>query len=235
MNKRAGVVFAAIALFGAAIAVYLLFLTGPKDESGGEKNAADASASAPGSSSPPPESEPQAPIEPHRPAPNTVDARKPYDIGVTVDKRVTHTEDGKHIFNEAVAISRGMHNPETSGEEDMARLYEVLGFYRMVFKENPVAADNQTVMSALMGNNSRGIVVFPSDHPSLNEKGELVDRWETPYYFHALSGKQMEIISTGPDKQLGTNDDLIFTERDTGDFYRGVTPVADPQVTRKRR
>lgn len=141
---------------------------------------------------------------------------------------MTHTRDGKHIFNEAVEISRLMHGPEVSVEEDVSHLAEVLSFYRMVFKENPVAADNQSVMSALMGNNSRGIVVFPSDHPSLNSQGELMDRWGTPYYFHALSGVQMEVVSVGPDKKLGTRDDIIFTQRDESHFFRGITEEPNP-------
>jgi hypothetical protein len=163
------------------------------------------------------------PAPPKGPIKDTRAGRKHYDIGVTVDRRVTHTDEGKHIFNEAVEISHKLEAPETSPEDDITNLNEVLAFYRMVFNENPVAGDNQSVMAALMGHNDRGIVVFPSDHPSLNARGELLDRWETPYYFHALSAKMMEIVSLGPDQKLGTNDDIIYTERDESDFFNGIT------------
>ena len=141
---------------------------------------------------------------------------------------IVPTDDGKHIFNEAIEIARQINTGETLPEDDVANLNETLAFYRMVFEENPVAGDNQSVMAALMGDNDRGIVVFPSDHPSLNAQGELLDRWESPYYFHALSSKIMEIVSLGPDRELGTLDDIIFTERDEDHFYRGITDKPDP-------
>jgi hypothetical protein len=36
----------------------------------------------------------------------------------------------------------------------------------------------------------------------------LIDRWGTPYFFHALSGEHMEIHSAGPDRQFHSADDL---------------------------
>jgi len=36
-----------------------------------------------------------------------------------------------------------------------------------------------------------------------------VDPWGTPYFFHQLSGKEMEIHSAGPDKMMWTADDLV--------------------------
>jgi hypothetical protein len=44
----------------------------------------------------------------------------------------------------------------------------------------------------------------------LNDKGELVDRWGTPYFFHQLSRDHMEIRSAGPDKVMWTQDDPII-------------------------
>jgi hypothetical protein len=43
----------------------------------------------------------------------------------------------------------------------------------------------------------------------INENGELVDPWGTPYFFHQLSGTEMEIHSAGPDKIMWTRDDLV--------------------------
>jgi hypothetical protein len=157
----------------------------------------------------------------------TVKDRKPYDTGIKDDPRVQHTEDGKHIFVEATSIARQLHDRENAPEQDLADLNEIMTFYRMVFRENPVASDNQSVMAALMGENSRDIVLFPADHPALNEDGKLLDRWNAPYYFHPLSGTVMEIISLGPDQELGSDDDLIFTPRDERDFFRRVTGRPD--------
>jgi hypothetical protein len=43
----------------------------------------------------------------------------------------------------------------------------------------------------------------------INGKGELVDYWGTPFFFHQLSGTEMEIHSAGPDKVMWTADDLV--------------------------
>ena len=40
-------------------------------------------------------------------------------------------------------------------------------------------------------------------------EGELVDAWGTPYFFHQISGSEMEIHSAGPDKIMWTSDDLV--------------------------
>jgi len=163
------------------------------------------------------------PAPPQGPVTDTVEGRTPYDTGIRNDPRVKTREDGKRVFIESVGIANEMKDPEASPEQAMERLGEVLSFYRMAFEENPVAADNQSVMASLMGENPRGLVFFPEDHPELNSERELLDPWGTPYYFHALSGKQMEIVSTGPDLKLGSDDDLIHTQRDEEDFFKGFT------------
>lgn len=154
---------------------------------------------------------------------NTKEERRPYDTGIPNDPRVRHTEAGEHVFIEAIAIAAKLGEPENDSEQDLEQVDLLLSFYRMAFAENPVAADNQSVMAALMGDNPRSLVFFPADHPSLNGEGELVDRWGTPYYFHALSGTRMEIVSPGPDRKLGNDDDLIHTQRNPDDFFRGFT------------
>jgi hypothetical protein len=47
----------------------------------------------------------------------------------------------------------------------------------------------------------------------MNDRGELIDDWQTPYFFHQVSGRQMEIYSAGPDRQMWTPDDLKVTAR----------------------
>jgi hypothetical protein len=160
----------------------------------------------------------------------TLDGRKPYDTGIRNDPRVQHTDEGNHVFLESIAIADGMGDVEESPEQDLEKLSNVLSFYRMAFEENPVAADNASVMAALMGDNPKSLVFFSEKHPSLNAQGELMDRWGTPYYFHALSGKQMEIVSPGSDKLLGTDDDMIHTQRDGDQFFRGYTEAPPDQV-----
>ena len=49
----------------------------------------------------------------------------------------------------------------------------------------------------------------PEDGMRTNPNGELIDPWGTPYFFHQLSGHEMEIRSAGPDKIMWTADDLV--------------------------
>lgn len=140
--------------------------------------------------------------------------RKPYDTGITDDRRVRTNEEGQHVATEAVEMAGRLHSPDSPAEEDLEYLEQILGIYRLSFQRNPVAGDNQMVMQALMGDNPRKLVVFPSNHPAINSDGELLDRWGTPYFFHALSGTEMEIFSAGPDKEFSTSDDVQRSYRE---------------------
>lgn len=140
--------------------------------------------------------------------------KKPYDTGIKNDQRIQHREDGMHVATEAVEIANGLHSTEGSAEEDLDYIEQILGLYRLSFESNPVAGDNQMVMRSLLGENPGNLVVFPSDHPDINAKGELEDRWGNPYFFHALSGTEMEIFSAGPDGEFNTADDVQRSYRD---------------------
>ena len=81
--------------------------------------------------------------------------------------------------------------------------------YASTFGENPVGT-NPEIARALAGDNPKQIVFLKDDGNRLNAKGELVDPWGTPYFFHQLSGTEMEIRSAGPDKKMWTADDLVI-------------------------
>jgi hypothetical protein len=52
--------------------------------------------------------------------------------------------------------------------------------------------------------------IRPKAGMRLNDQGELLDPWGTPYFFHQLSGSQTEVRSAGPDRILYTLDDLVI-------------------------
>lgn len=85
----------------------------------------------------------------------------------------------------------------------------MVGSYHTLYGQNPVGT-NAEIMKALMGANPRGAILGPPPGQSLNANGELIDPWGTPYFFHQLSGDDMQIISAGPDKTMGTPDDLMI-------------------------
>jgi hypothetical protein len=82
--------------------------------------------------------------------------------------------------------------------------------YGTMFGGNPVGT-NPEITRQLSGNNPRHInFLNPEAGMRINENGELVDPWGTPYFFHQLSGTDMEIHSAGPDKIMWTSDDLVI-------------------------
>jgi hypothetical protein len=80
--------------------------------------------------------------------------------------------------------------------------------FRTLMAQNPVGT-NAEITQALRGGNPKGAQLAP-DGVRLNGDGEMVDRWGTPYFFHQLSATSMEIHSAGPDKQMGTDDDIVL-------------------------
>jgi hypothetical protein len=81
--------------------------------------------------------------------------------------------------------------------------------YGSMFGGNPTGT-NPEITDALNGGNPRE-ARFINEESGLriNGRGELVDSWGTPFFFHQLSGSEMEIRSAGPDKKMWTRDDLV--------------------------
>ena len=95
---------------------------------------------------------------------------------------------------------------------DLRLVSDLIEAFRTNFPHdgNPVG-ENAEITAALTGKNKLGLVLIPPEHPAINSRGELCDRWGSPFFFHQLSGTQMEIRSAGPDKKLWTNDDVTLT------------------------
>jgi hypothetical protein len=96
--------------------------------------------------------------------------------------------------------------PPAIALENMSR---AIRQYGEMFGGNPVGT-NPEITAALAGNNPKGINFINAESGMrVNGNGELVDPWGTPYFFHQLSGKEMEIHSAGPDGIMWTADDLV--------------------------
>jgi hypothetical protein len=74
---------------------------------------------------------------------------------------------------------------------------------------NPVG-DNAEITAALTGRNPLALALVPENHRAIDARGQLCDRWGTPFFFHQLSGTQMEIHSAGPDRKFRSDDDITF-------------------------
>lgn len=82
-----------------------------------------------------------------------------------------------------------------------------LRHYGQRFGGNPEGT-NAEIVQALNGGNAKGARYLPQEHLRLNDQGELLDSFGTPYFFHQISSQEMEIRSAGPDKTLWTADDI---------------------------
>lgn len=84
--------------------------------------------------------------------------------------------------------------------------------YGAMFGGNPVGI-NSEITAQLMGKNPRHMNFIDADAGlRVNASGELIDPWGTPFFFHQLSGTDMEIHSAGPDRVMWTADDLVVSE-----------------------
>lgn len=108
--------------------------------------------------------------------------------------------------------ARSPHEPEFTNfppEIVLDKVAHAIRDYASMFGGNPVGT-NPEITAALNGNNPRQARFINSEAGMrINGKGELVDAWGTPYFFHQLSGTDMEIHSAGPDLIMWTADDLI--------------------------
>lgn len=82
--------------------------------------------------------------------------------------------------------------------------------YGQRFSGNPVGS-NAEITRALLGDNPKQVNFISTDSGlRVNANGEMTDAWGTPFFFHQLSGTDMEIRSAGPDKIMWTDDDLVL-------------------------
>lgn len=97
-------------------------------------------------------------------------------------------------------------------EDDLELVESLLVAYFRSAKEDanrfPMGT-NREITRVLAGHNPMRHGWIPSDHPAINDDGELVDRWNRPLHFHGLGSGVFEIRSAGPDTTLFTEDDIL--------------------------
>ncbi|HTU03104.1 MAG TPA: hypothetical protein VMG58_14845 [Candidatus Sulfotelmatobacter sp.] len=108
-------------------------------------------------------------------------------------------------------LADGLNSPAGSVGSDLRLIDQIFVAYRSALRSGNPTGENAEITAALKGRNKLGFEFIPADNPAINPKGELCDRWGTPYFFHQLSGERMEIRSAGPDRKLWTADDEVLT------------------------
>ncbi|MDQ8197244.1 hypothetical protein QEH56_03750 [Pelagicoccus enzymogenes] len=112
-------------------------------------------------------------------------------------------------INALAQLNDPSHEPQT----DIRIIEHLFGQVRTVFHELP-SGDHQEIVAFLRGKNPRAIEYLPADDPNLNDEGEIVDRWGTPFFFHALSRHRIEVRSAGPDQIHWSGDDIVSESQD---------------------
>jgi hypothetical protein len=70
--------------------------------------------------------------------------------------------------------------------------------------------DNVDFTAFLQGKNPHRVAWIRPGHPAVSPRGELLDRWETPVFFHQESSRRISVRSAGPDRRMGTEDDAAW-------------------------
>lgn len=98
----------------------------------------------------------------------------------------------------------------TRPEEDLNALFHAISNLMLLVKgDSPFRMGaNEEFAAALRGKN-RDQLRFVSDKNRIfNSQGQVIDRWDTPLYFHTLAHDRIDIRSAGPDRKMWTEDDL---------------------------
>lgn len=152
------------------------------------------------------------------PAPQLSDLGKPADLFHTSQRTTTNTPE---IDAANLQKADTLNSPSQTVQQDLqiiAEFVDLLGKAGL----NYSVGDNADITAALTGTQYAGQKghIFPRQHNALRG-GQLVDRWGTPFWFHANGPGKLEIRSAGPDKQLFTPDDVSHNPSPPG---LGATP-----------
>jgi hypothetical protein len=100
--------------------------------------------------------------------------------------------------------------PDRSAAQDLDVLASFMDLYTRAFKSGNPVGENMDITAAITGtaNPNKPGRLFPPKHNAIR-KGQLVDRWGSPFWFHPETAFKMEIRSAGPDRSLFTEDDII--------------------------
>lgn len=117
--------------------------------------------------------------------------------------------------------------PSTRPEDDLHAMAHVFSNLRLLVKGDAPfrMGANEEFAAALMGKNAAKEVFLMAPHACLNAKGQIVDRWGSPLFFHVRDANRIDLRSAGPDGVMWTADDLH--RRHDGEFFRGEMLPSD--------
>lgn len=109
-----------------------------------------------------------------------------------------------------------------TGKEDLEMVASVIQRFWMLFKNPDLmrVGSNEDLLKTLLGGNPEGVAFVSADNEFIDEAGRLLDRWGSPLFFHAESMTQIEIRSSGPDRERYTEDDILVRAGTTPTILR---------------
>lgn len=143
------------------------------------------------------------------------------NVAVTVESTSGSVRSVRSPLLLGETILRDYANTNLPPENDltlMSRLMENSLLLLKAAANRPLSA-NEDWADLFRGKNAAREEFLPAQHVAFNPQGQLVDRWKSPLFFHALGGGRFEIRAAGPDQKLWTADD-IHRNAD-GSFRRG--------------
>ena len=154
-----------------------------------------------------PASDRAQPTAPGAPSP----AAEPTSVAPANAQRPSLDAQGPPVPPAGSPIADALNAPGGTVRRDLHILDELFGAFHTNFPRlgNPVG-ENHEITAALTGANPVQFVFISPRHRAINSRGQLCDRWGTPFRFHQVSGTQMEIRSAGPDRTFATEDDALF-------------------------
>jgi hypothetical protein len=123
-------------------------------------------------------------------------------------------------------ILRGYADTNLPPENDLTLMSRLMENSLLLLKSaanRPLSA-NEDWADLFRGKNAAHEEFLPGSHVALNDKGQLIDRWQIPLFFHALGSGRYEIRSAGPDKAMWTADDI--QRNSNGTFLRATDTMS---------
>jgi hypothetical protein len=125
------------------------------------------------------------------------------------------------------SILRGYANTNLPPQNDLVLMSRLMDNSLLLLKSaaNQPLSANEDWAALFRGQNAARERFLPDRHVAFNARGQLIDRWGTPLFFHAMGSGRYEVRSAGPDGKLWTDDDIH--RNPDGSFRRG--PELNPQ------
>ena len=120
------------------------------------------------------------------------------------------------------SILRGYASTNLPPQNDLTLMSRLMDNSLLLLKSaaNQPLSANEDWAALFRGRNTAHERFLPDRSIAFNAQGQLIDRWGTPLFFHALGNRRYELRSAGPDQKLWTDDDLHRNA--DGSFRRGA-------------